>query len=206
MSSLPPRIYLASKSSRRRELLRQIGVSFEMLLSREGSNRDVDINEEPLTGEDPLVYVRRVAEMKATLGWHRLDQRRLPRNIVLAADTTISLDGGIIGKPASKGHAAEILGMLSGKTHQVLTAVTLRFETRIDTRVSVSEVTFRQLTEAEIRHYISTGEPMDKAGAYAIQGRGAIFITRLAGSYSGVMGLPLAETAQLLRDFGHPVF
>ena len=200
---LPPnRLYLASRSPRRRELLHQIGVAFETLLFRAGARADAEVDETPLAGEDPLAYVERVARAKATYGRQLLGPRHLPALPVLSADTTLELDGAIIGKPENAADAMRILAGLAGRRHRVLTAVALATTGGIDSIVSRSEVSFRELSEAEIRRYVATGEPLDKAGAYGIQGRAAMFVERLAGSYSGVMGLPLCETARLLTQAG----
>lgn len=198
------RIYLASTSPRRRDLLRQIGVHFDPLVFRTGERgEDTDIDESAFEGESVEHYVERLALTKADAGFRRLRWRQLPTNPVLAADTTLSVDGEIVGKPTSIEHAVEILGRLSGRTHQVLTAVAISDGKRIRSLVSISEVRFRALTPSEIRHYLSFGESMDKAGAYAIQGRAAMFIEHMSGSYSGIMGLPLCETATLLTTFGY---
>ena len=196
------RIYLASRSPRRRELLRQIGVEFETLLFREPPRHDEDVCEDVLPGEDVETYVVRVARAKAEGGVRRLSLRKLQRHPVLSADTTLELDGEIIGKPRDKVHAAEILRRLSGREHRVLSAVALAHETRLEHRLNTSVVRFRDLSEHEILRYIATGEPMDKAGAYGIQGFAAAFVAEIQGSYSGIMGLPLFETAQLLGEFG----
>lgn len=197
------RIYLASRSPRRRELLKQIGINFEVLLCRESSARGADVNEAPLEGELPQDYVTRIARAKAETCWKCVMCRKLPHFPILAADTTVGLDGVVIGKPASRERAAEILLKLSGKEHQVFTAVAVAFENEADMRLSESAVTFRELTDDEIRRYIETGEALDKAGAYAVQGRAAAFISAIRGSYSGVMGLPLFETAELLKKYGY---
>jgi septum formation protein len=197
-------IYLASRSSRRRELLKQIGVSFEVLLLREGPQRAVDFDETPLPDEIPSDYVVRIAQAKAEAGWARLGQRRLMRFPVLSADTTVALDTQILGKPADREQAMAFLRQLSGKTHQVHSAVAVKFDNQIEISLSTTEVQFRDLEEQEIRQYVTSGEPQDKAGGYAIQGRGAVFVRAIAGSYSGVMGLPLYETSRLLAKFGYP--
>ena len=191
-------IYLASRSPRRRELLSQIGVRYHLLLFRSRPGEPDEVDETPLEGEDPAAYVERMARAKAEAGWRRLLQRNLPQAPVLAADTTVALDGHIFGKPASRAEAAEMLAALSGRTHEVLTSAALKAGDWIDAVVSRSEVRVKQLSEQEIQAYIGTGEGDDKAGAYAIQGRAARFIAELHGSYSGVMGLPLYETSQLL--------
>ena len=196
------RIYLASRSPRRRELLKQIGVSFELLLLREDARRGVDVDETPLTGEAPSDYVLRIARAKAEVAAVRVAQRRLQLYPVLAADTTVVLDDEVIGKPRDGEHAAQILAMLAGREHSVITAVALALRERLESGLSISSVEFRVLSPAEIQRYIACGEPFDKAGAYAIQGRAAAFVTRISGSYSGIMGLPLAEAAELLQKFG----
>lgn len=198
---LQQRVYLASRSPRRRELLKQIGISFEILLLREDLRRGVDVDETPLPNEAPRDYVQRVARAKAANATLQTGRRMLPSYPVLTADTTVALDGRIFGKPADADEAAHMLEALSGRQHQVLTAVALAGGDDVRTALSESTVEFRELTGDEIRRYIATREPLDKAGAYAIQGRGALFVRNLNGSYSGVMGLPLFETAELLRAF-----
>ncbi len=193
-------IYLASRSPRRRELLNQLGVAFEELLGQELHGADVD--ETPHAGEAPEAYVVRVARAKAELGWRQVASRALAPLPVLAADTTVVLDREILGKPADAGHALQMLGRLSAHAHSVLTAVAVARDDRRETALSASTVEFRNLEDAEIRAYVASGEPLDKAGAYAIQGRAAVFVRTLAGSYSGIMGLPLIETADLLWRFG----
>jgi len=191
-------IYLASRSPRRRELLAQIGVRYHLLLFRSRPDSPPDVDESVLANEQPDTYVERVARAKVQAGWRLLRLRNLPFAPVLAADTTVALDGQILGKPADRKEAAEMLAALSGRRHDVFTAVALMRDERIDSAVSRSEVQFKQLSPEEIAQYIATGECDDKAGAYAIQGRAARFIMELRGSYSGVMGLPLFETSQLL--------
>ena len=199
-------IYLASRSPRRRELLTQIGVKFEPLLFREGSRADADTDEAVHPGEQPDDYVRRITQVKAEAAWQRVVMRRgLQRKPVLAADTTVALAGEILGKPTDRNDAERILKLLSGTQHRVLTAVAIQFESRFEIAVSESLVTFGVLDEARIQAYVQSGEPFDKAGAYGIQGRAGAFIQRIEGSYSGVMGLPLFETANLLRAFGESV-
>jgi septum formation protein len=196
-------IYLASRSPRRRELLAQIGVRHEPLLFREGSRADAQVHEDPHPGEHPDDYVRRVTQLKADSAWERVLMRRgIMRKPILAADTTVVLGTQILGKPADAADAARILRLLSGTRHRVLTAVALRHEDRFSLKVSESFVTFVPLEEARIQAYIVTGEPFDKAGAYGIQGRAGAFVSHLEGSYTGVMGLPLHETVELLREFG----
>jgi septum formation protein len=196
-----PRIYLASRSSRRRELLKQIGVPFEVLLFREHGLRGRDLDEVPHESEAPDAYVQRVAKEKAEAGWLRVTQRSLPRFPVLAADTAVCLRDRIFGKPADRAIAIAMLKELSGREHRVLTAVVLKHESTLDVIVNENVVRFRELGDGEIQEYVATGEPYDKAGGYAIQGRAAAFIPEILGSYTGVMGLPLYETASLLRKF-----
>jgi septum formation protein len=195
------RIYLVSQSPRRRELLKQIGVTAEVLLLRCALGRPEDVDETPLPKEPPLDYARRIAAAKVETGWQHMIERSLPQRPMLGADTTVTLDGEVFGKPADRGDAIAILRRLSGRRHQVITAVAMSFDGRTEQRTSVSEVEFRPLDDEDIRRYVASGEPMDKAGAYGIQGRAAAFIANLSGSYSGVMGLPLFETAQLLDHF-----
>jgi septum formation protein len=193
MQNIPkPLIYLASASPRRSALLAQIGVPHDV--------RPVDIDESIAPGETPAAYVERLAAEKADALWQRLDGAE--RRPVLGADTSVAIDGDIMGKPRDERDAAEMLRRLSARTHQVYTAVALRHEGGCETRLSVSEVSFRELEEAEIAAYWRTGEPADKAGAYAVQGLAALFIERIAGSFSGIMGLPVFETGQLLRAIG----
>jgi len=195
-------IYLASRSPRRRELLRQIGVAFELVPLREGPGRSADIDETPYAGERADDYVLRVTGDKARAAAGIIAARRVPPRPVLAADTTVVCDDDILGKPAGVDDAVRMLTRLAGRAHRVLTAVAVAAEDRMELRVSESKVWFRALDAAEIRRYVATGECRDKAGAYAVQGLAAAFITRIDGSYSGIMGLPLAETAELLRSFG----
>jgi septum formation protein len=189
--SSAPVLRLASVSPRRRELLTQIGVPHVVT--------GAHVDESELAGESPRAYVQRLARMKALAIWER--DPSLP---VLAADTTVVLDDVIFGKPQDRADALRMLAALSARTHEVLTAVALATRTGVAMRLSESRVTFRALTSAECAAYWETGEPRDKAGAYAVQGLAAVFIESLAGSYSGVMGLPLFETAQLLQAAGIP--
>ena len=195
-------IYLASRSPRRRELLRQIGVTFEIIPLREAPRYPADVDETPRADEAPDAYVLRVTREKAQAAVDITRVRRLASRPVLAADTTVVCDDAILGKPANAAAAALMLELLAGRAHRVLTAVAVTEGDVIDTRISESQVWFRALTAEEILRYVATGEPTDKAGAYAVQGRAAAFITRIEGSYSGIMGLPLAETADLLRNHG----
>lgn len=195
-------IYLASRSPRRRELLRQIGVTFEIIPLREAPRYPADVDETPQSGETPDAYVLRVVREKAQAAVRITGARRLASRPVLAADTTVVRDDAILGKPANAAGAVHMLESLAGRAHRVLTAVAVTSGDEIVTRVSESQVWFRALSSEEIRRYVATGESSDKAGAYAVQGRAAAFITRIEGSYSGIMGLPLAETAELLRGHG----
>jgi septum formation protein len=192
-------IYLASRSPRRRELLSQIGVRFHLLLFRSRPGEGPDVEEMSMPGEKPDLYVERMARAKAEAGWRRMLQRNLPFAPVLAADTTVALDGKIYEKPVDRREAFEMLESLSGHTHEVLTAVALKQDDWVESALSRSEVRFKTLSAREIEQYVATGESDDKAGAYAIQGRAARFVIELRGSYSGVMGLPLYETAELLE-------
>lgn len=183
-------IYLASSSPRRRELLSQIGVSFDTVIP--------DIPEQPLPDESPEAYVRRMAQEKAAAGLVLVDGPA----IVIGSDTSVVLDDVILGKPQDQADGLAMLARLSGRAHRVLTAVAIVDRSgQHQSRLSVSEVVFRNLEAEECLDYWQTGEPEDKAGSYAIQGRAAVFVEHLSGSYSGVMGLPLFETAELLRAF-----
>lgn len=195
-------IYLASRSPRRRELLTQIGVSFETLLLREASPRGADIDETAFPDEVPANYVSRIARIKAELSRKYLMRRGAPLRLVLGADTAVVSKERIFGKPGGPAQAGEMLAALSGQTHQVLTAVAVAAEQETRIRISASTVRFRDISEGEIDRYLALDEANDKAGGYAIQGFAAIFITEITGSYSGIMGLPLYETAQLLQDCG----
>lgn len=196
MSLVVPDLYLASQSPRRRELLRQIGVHHAVI--------SASIPEQPGAGETALDYVQRLACEKAAAGFAKLLQQQLPVAPVLGADTLGLLDGEILEKPRDQVHACEMLRQLSGRTHQVITAVALHSQAQRALRVSTTNVTFRELSDAEILAYWETGEPQDKAGSYAIQGLGAVFVKEIQGSYSCVVGLPLEATLELLREFGVP--
>jgi septum formation protein len=198
-------IYLASRSPRRQELLRQIGVAFEELRLRDAAGRQRDVVEETRDNEPPLHYVERIARTKAAVGWRSMEQRALPPRPVLGADTEVVLDDAIFGKPADADDARQMIARLAGRRHEVVTAVALRWQDDVEVALSISHVTLRRLTAREIDRYVASGEPLDKAGGYAIQGLAAAFVTRLEGSYSGVMGLPLAETAALLARIGRAV-
>lgn len=194
-------IYLASKSPRRRELLKQIGVHFELLMMREQSPR-IDVDEVPLRDETPHAYVQRIVLLKAATAVGVMRERRLPQRLILTADTTVTIDGVVLGKPVDHDDAVRMLKRLAGQSHQVLTAVAVAVDREIKHVLSTSVVTFAPLSDDEIRRYADSGEPMDKAGGYAVQGLAAKFIATLSGSYSGVMGLPLYETTTLLRQCG----
>jgi septum formation protein len=202
MKPIDQKIYLASKSPRRRELLRQIGVEFELLLLRDAAPRGPDVSELVHPGEAPAAYVARVTLEKAAFAWKILNARRLPPRPVLAADTTVVLDGQIMGKPADRDEAQAMLQALSGRNHQVLTSIAIRRQDHVWQTTQVSDVQFAALTDSEIDAYCATQEPYDKAGGYGIQGLAAVFIEHITGSHSGIMGLPLFETAQLLRQAG----
>lgn len=203
MTNGRPLLYLASHSPRRRELLRQINVRFETLLLRSDRMRGSDVEEIPREGETPTDYVNRITLEKARVGAVRARERGLAPGVVLAADTEVVVDGEALGKPRDAAAAAQMLMRLSGRSHEVLSAVAVATsETLIDIRLTRSVVTLKTLEPVELRRYVSSGEPLDKAGAYAIQGLGALFVARLEGSYSAVMGLPLYETADLLRSNG----
>ena len=195
-------IYLASRSPRRRELLTQIGVRYHLLLFRERVGERPEVDEAPLAGEAPAAYVERMARAKAEAGWRRMLQRNLPIAPVLAADTTVALERRIFGKPRDRNEAADMLAALSGRRHEVLTAVALKNHDELEVALSTSEVQLKPLSAEEITHYAASGEGDDKAGAYAIQGRAGRFVVELRGSYSGVMGLPLYETHALLDKLG----
>jgi len=193
-------IYLASQSPRRRQLLEQLGVACELLLP--GADEDSEALEAVLAGEAPTAYVQRVTQLKLDAAVARMKQRGLPPAPVLCSDTTVALGRRIYGKPDNAADARRMLGELAGTTHRVLTAVAVQHGRRRLQALSVSRVTFTQLSRAQINAYIASGEPMGKAGAYAIQGRVAMYISHMSGSYSGIMGLPLHETALLLKAAG----
>jgi septum formation protein len=200
---MPDFIYLASQSPRRRELLRQIGVAHELLLP--GPDEDAEALETVLPREAARPYVQRVTLAKLDAALQRLRASGRPAAPVLAADTTVTVQGRILGKPADAADARRILGWLSGREHRVLTAVAVARGRRREMRLSESRVRFAPLSAAQIRRYVASGEPMGKAGAYAIQSQAAAWITHISGSYSGIMGLPLHETATLLRLAGMAV-
>ena len=201
--SSQPFVYLASQSPRRRELLEQLGVAYELLLPDD--TEDAEALEVIHAGEAPKTYVQRVTLLKLQAALVRMKKRGLPAAPVLCSDTTVALGSTILGKPDDAAHAREILTHLSGNTHRVLTAVAMGTARRQRQALSISQVRFAPLTGTQIRNYVASGEPMGKAGAYAVQGRAAAYIEHISGSYSGIMGLPMFETAQLLRQFGFKV-
>lgn len=193
-------IYLASQSPRRRQLLEQLGVRHELLLP--DADEDAEALEEVRAGESPTAYVQRVTALKLDAALARLKRRGLPAAPVLCSDTTVALGRHIYGKPADAADARRMLGELAGRTHRVLTAVAVGTPRRRLAALSTSRVTFAPMSARQIAAYVDSGEPMGKAGAYAVQGRAAAYIAQLSGSYSGIMGLPVFETAQMLRSFG----
>jgi septum formation protein len=193
-------IYLASQSPRRRQLLEQLGVRHELLLP--AADEDSEALEAVLPGEAPAAYVQRVTGLKLDAALARLRQRGLPAAPVLCSDTTVARGRTIYGKPADAADAARMLRALSGATHRVLTAVAVQAGRKRVQALSDSRVSFAPVTPQQIAAYVASGEPMGKAGAYAVQGRAAAHIRRISGSYTGIMGLPLFETAQLLRAAG----
>lgn len=193
-------IYLASQSPRRSQLLEQLGVRHELLLP-DGSE-DAEALEQVLPNEAPKAYVRRVTGLKLAAAQSRLLQRGLPPALVLCADTTVALGGTIFGKPDSADDAKRMLRALSNRPHRVMTAIALGYVSEQVTACSESWVTFADMSDPEIDAYVATGESMGKAGAYAVQGRAAAYIAQISGSYSGIMGLPLFETARSLRSLG----
>jgi septum formation protein len=202
-------VYLASQSPRRRQLLEQLGIRYELLLADD--TEDAEALEVVLPGEAPRAYVQRVTLLKLEAALDRMKRRGLPFAPVLCSDTTVALGKTILGKPDDAKHAVQILGALSGQTHRVLTSVAMGTLSKAgkplktEQGLSVSNVRFAPLTRTQIQNYVASGEPMGKAGAYAVQGRAAAYIEHISGSYSGIMGLPMFETAQLLRAFGFKV-
>lgn len=191
---MPFNLYLASSSPRRLELLAQIGVPVEQVL--------VDVDESLVMGESPEHYVQRLALAKASAGWAALKQQNRSPQPVLGADTTVVFDQHILGKPVDRDDGIRMLNLLSGNTHRVLSSVAIVQGESAQTRLSCTEVSFRSLSSTDIERYWASGEPCDKAGAYGIQGLGGALVTHISGSYTGVVGLPLAETVELLAAFG----
>ncbi|WIV99541.1 Maf family protein [Kinneretia aquatilis] len=200
MSSPSPFIYLASQSPRRRQLLEQLGVRHELLLP--GPEEDAEALEAVWPGEVPEAYVARVTQAKLDAALSRRAARGLPEAPVLCSDTTVAVDLQILGKPADAEDALRTLRLLAGRRHRVITAVAVGQAGRREAALNVSEVEFAQVGEDALRRYVDSGEPFGKAGAYAIQSQAAAWISRIEGSYSGIMGLPLFETAQLLSAWG----
>ena len=196
------KIYLASKSPRRRELLRQAGIDFEILMLRNDPLRGVDVTEDVIEAESPEDYVARVSMEKGAFAWNMVRTRHLTPRPVLSADTTVTMGGVILGKPAGQTEAVAMLEQLSGRTHEVLTSIAVHYKDFAEQVTQVSQVRFATLTPAAIRAYCATSEPYDKAGGYGIQGLAALFVEHIEGSHSGIMGLPLFETAALLRKSG----
>ena len=191
-------VYLASQRPRRRQLLEQIGVRYELLLAT--PDEDAESLELVLPGEAPMTYVKRVTQLKLEAAVKRMQVRHLKPAPVLCADTTVALGRVILGKPENAQDAVRILKTLSGQTHRVLTAVAVASGRRRSLSVSVSKVTFASMKLSEIKAYVATGEPFGKAGAYGVQGMAAAYISEIKGSYTGIMGLPLFETAELLKN------
>ena len=191
-------VYLASQSPRRRQLLEQIGIQYELLLA--SPEEDSEALETVMSGELPLTYVKRVTQLKLDAAVSRMKQRGLPHAPILCADTTVALGRHILGKPEDAKDALRMLKMLSGQTHRVLTAVAVASNRKRAICVSISQVTFAPMKLSEMKSYVASGEPMGKAGAYGIQGLAASYISEIKGSYSSIMGLPLFETAQLLKQ------
>jgi len=196
----PEFIYLASQSPRRAQLLGQLGVKHELLLAQPGEDAEALEAEQP--GESPTAYVQRVTALKLDAAVARREQRSLPPAPILCADTTVALGRTILGKPEDAADAERMLAMLSGHTHRVMTAIALQHDEERWALLNVSHVRFAPIDAGEIAAYVATGEPLGKAGAYAIQGRAAAFIEHISGSHSGIMGLPMFETARLLRQAG----
>ena len=196
---IPPMVYLASQSPRRSQLLEQLGVRHTLLLP--AAEEDAEALEAVWPGEAPADYVQRVTRLKLDAALQRRIARGLPDAPVLCADTTVALGRSILGKPQDAADAARMLARLSGRSHLVLTAVALGQGARVVQLLSVSQVRFAAMNAQDIAAYVASGEPMGKAGAYAVQGLAAAYIARISGSYSGIMGLPLFETAHALRQF-----
>ncbi|HEX6703119.1 MAG TPA: Maf family protein [Albitalea sp.] len=191
-------IYLASQSPRRRQLLEQLGVRHELLLP--GPDEDAEALEAETAGETPIAYVERVTRAKLRAARERLSARQLPPAPILCSDTTVALGRRVLGKPADAADATAVLALLSGRTHRVVTSVALAWGRQEALKTNLSRVRFGAISAAEIAHYVATGEPFGKAGSYAIQSAAAAWIEHIEGSYTGIMGLPLYETAQLLRQ------
>jgi septum formation protein len=204
--AMPSFLYLASQSPRRSQLLEQLGIRHQLLLAQAPNHpdeaEDAEALEVVLPGESPTAYVQRVTALKLDAAVARHARRGLPPAPILCADTTVAQGRRIFGKPDDAAHAAQMLAQLAGSSHRVLTAVALQQGAQRYQALSVSRVTFAQMSAAQIAAYVASGEPLGKAGAYGIQGRAAAYVQQISGSYSGIMGLPLFETAQLLRGAG----
>jgi septum formation protein len=196
-------VYLASQSPRRKQLLEQLGVKFELLLP--DASEDAEALEVVRPNEKPRTYVQRVTALKLEAALQRLKNRGLPPAPVLCSDTTVAIGSTIFGKPDNAEHAKEMLRQLSGQTHRVLTAVSIGTMRKQSRALSISQVRFADLSKQDIDRYVASQEPLGKAGSYAIQGKAAAFISHISGNYSGIMGLPMFETAHLLREFGFTV-
>ena len=196
-------VYLASQSPRRKQLLEQLGVKFELLLP--DASEDAEALEVVRPNEKPRTYVQRVTALKLEAALQRLKNRGLPPAPVLCSDTTVAIGSTIFGKPDNAEHAKEMLRQLSGQTHRVLTAVSIGTMRKQCRALSISQVRFADLSKQDIDRYVDSQEPLGKAGSYAIQGKAAAFISHISGNYSGIMGLPMFETAHLLREFGFTV-
>lgn len=197
---IPSFVYLASQSPRRRQLLEQLGVRYELLLP--DATEDAEAMEVVLKNETPAAYVKRVTNLKLDAALARLKRQQLQPAPILCSDTTVALGQIIYGKPNDAKDAKRMLAELSGKSHRVLTAVAVQSGRKRFDALSTSKVTFDEMTQKQISAYVATGEPLGKAGAYAVQGRAALYITKIDGSYSGIMGLPIRETALLLQAAG----
>ena len=196
-------VYLASQSPRRKQLLEQLGVKFKLLLP--DASEDAEALEVVRPNEKPRTYVQRVTALKLEAALQRLKNRGLTPAPVLCSDTTVAIGNTIFGKPDNAEHAKEMLKQLSGQTHRVLTAVSIGTMRKQSSALSISQVRFADLSKQDIDRYVASQEPLGKAGSYAIQGKAAAFISHISGNYSGIMGLPMFETAHLLREFGFTV-
>jgi septum formation protein len=196
-------VYLASQSPRRKQLLEQLGIKFELLLP--DASEDAEALEVVRPNEKPRTYVQRVTALKLEAALQRLKNRGLTPAPVLCSDTTVAIGNTIFAKPDNAEHAKEMLRQLSGQTHRVLTAVSIGTMRKQSRALSISQVRFADLSKQDIDRYVASQEPLGKAGSYAIQGKAAAFISHISGNYSGIMGLPMFETAHLLREFGFAV-
>ena len=200
---MPTFFYLASQSPRRRQILDELGAQYKMLNLQEGAGGSSDFDETPLPNEIALDYVRRVSLLKARAGWTQMLNLSLDPSPVLSADTTVVLDDLILGKPESRDHAIEMLEGLQNRSHKVHTCVTVKYQDQEEQALSTTEVTLASLSQSDIVKYVDSGEPFGKAGSYGIQGRAALFVQKIEGSYTGVVGLPIYETAELLKRFDY---